>query len=191
MKSFKLLILLIFVTAGIGCSDTGGGPDADPGTLPVAELGTGTTDYETLTADQSLVLFAGPQGGHHFIVHARMQRMAPGDPARPGITENPVTRFSVFDAGGEQVDLMLPPYRLGYRMEESDSEWLYLPSGRILQLFEPEVARLFGTSVRIHVSVTDADGRSAEDDITVIATEEVLELPDAGMPDAASPDAGS
>jgi hypothetical protein len=148
-----------------GCMGGGG----DPGPAEV-ELGTGTVAFETLAAEQELELLAGPQGGHHFIVHARASGIAPGDPTMPGLLGNPATMFQVWSEGGEQLDLRFPPYRLGYVHHADD--WQYLPSGRILQVIEDRVVELYGQRVRIAVRVQDAEGRVAVDERWVVAVEE-------------------
>ncbi len=180
---------ILLVLLATGCPD-GGTPDAAAGDGEV-ELGTGTTQFESFVMeDQELILWAGPQGGHHFILHARIRGMDPGDPTRPGIVENPSTRFSVHTENGEQVDLMLPPYRLGYR-DDGDG-WHTMVSGHIIQVIEDRVPELYGARVRIQVDVEDALGRTATDDAWIIAVESAIDG-DAGVPrdvDAGLPDAG-
>lgn len=152
---------------GAGCPDEppGGPPDAGPdaggGTV---ELGTGSAAFEPLAAEQPLDIVAGPQGGYHFIVHARMREMAPGDPTMPGQPTNPSTTFSAFDESGVQIDVMNPPYRLGYEPAPGVAGAYDLPGGRILQLENAEVPRVAGGRVRITVRVRDAEGRVAEDE---------------------------
>ena len=162
------------------------GDDQPPIIGAEVELGTGTTDYAPLLAEATLDLIAGPQGGHHFIVHARMRRMAPGDPMRPGQAQNPASTFAAYAEDGHQLDLMNPPYRLGYVMAADG--WYELPSGRILQLEETEVAALDGVRVRIVAIVRDAFGAEGNDERWIIARPGVL-LPgeDAGPADAAMP----
>src|SRR5688572_10884869 len=190
------LVLAMSLAACFG----GDGSDDDggiPGPAPVVELGTGSVGFEPMIAEGDLGLVAGPQGGYHFIVHARMKNLAPGDPARPGRPENPSTVFAAFvpdGAGGEiQLDMMNPPYRLGYEDLDGDG-WLELPSGRILQmnLLPPDVDAFYGSRVRITVTVTDATGRVDTDERYVIARDFALLGADAGPtpPDAGPVDAG-
>lgn len=191
-----LLILLSLPSLGMECGgkklpdpDTGvpdGRPDGNsPGVL--VELGTGTTAFEPLEENQTLILWAGPQGGHHFIVHARMQGLTPGDVTMPGTPDNPRTEFSAYDQDGVQVDLMLPPYALGYR--DGGDGWQYLPSGRLLRTDEALVAPLFGNPVLIRVDAWDPSGRHGSDQRWIIAVEEVAE-PDGGVPDSGVSDSG-
>lgn len=173
-----------------GCSGASQAPDAGrdaPATTARVEIGTGTVEFEPLADGDELILWAGPQGGHHFIVHARIQNLSPGDWQQPSLPENPTTRFLAFDEAGVQLDLSLPPYALGYR--DIGDEWLYLPSGRFLRLIEAEVQRLFGTRVRIRVEVEDADGNTASDERWIVAVPETVAA-DAGPIDAPPADAG-
>ncbi len=43
---------------------------------PVVQVGTGQTDYLPLTQDQTVVMEAGPQGGHHIWIAVRQQNLA-------------------------------------------------------------------------------------------------------------------
>lgn len=149
------------------------------------ELGTGTTQFEPLAADQEFDVITGPQGGYHFIVHARIRDLSPGDPLRPGLPEDPSTTFSVFGEDGRQLDLRYPPYRLGYEPIPGDPGWYALPSGRILQVENQEIPGMYDTRVRLVVTVTDAEGRRAKDEAWVWAKEGVISdfLPDAGQGD--------
>lgn len=181
----SLLVALLLVPACFGADGDGDG--GLPGPTPVVELGTGSADYQTMTEEQELGLVAGPQGGYHFIVHARMKHLSPGDPARPGRPENPSTVFEAWvpdgTAGERQLDVMNPPYRLGYEDLDGDG-WLELPSGRILQmdLLAADLAAFYGTRVRIVVRITDSAGRIAEDERHVIARPWTDPTPDAGVP---------
>jgi hypothetical protein len=165
-------IVVACLVLGSACGDGGGAPiDApvDVTLIPggVAELGTGTTAFEPLAPDQELGLVAGPQGGYHFIVHSRIREMTPGDYTQPGLPENPVTLFEVFSSDDRQIDKMYPPYHIGYMADASDPTLYVLPSGRILQIENAEVPAIYGTSVKIKVRVSDADGRVATDERTV------------------------
>jgi hypothetical protein len=187
-----LLIFLVMPSLGMTC---GGKPPPDAsledgrpdGNSPgvVVELGTGTTRFETLDEGQELILWAGPQGGHHFIVHARMQGLLPGDVTMPGTPGNTRTLFSAYDQYGAQVDLMLPPYALGY--VDGDDGWYYLPSGRLLRTDETLVAPLFDNPVLIRVDAWDAMGRYGTDQTWIVA---VKEPSDGDPPDAGPSDAG-
>lgn len=132
----------------------------------LVELGTGTTDWEPLTENQELELHAGPQGGHHFIVHARIHDMLPGDVSVPGALGNPTTQFEAQDADGTEVNLFVPPYRLGY--EDGGDGFDYMASGHLLVIDEAYVEQLYGTQVTITVYVADASGVASRDTRTVM-----------------------
>jgi len=179
-------VVILFISALLyGCDGCGGGGGQDGGGLTV-ELGTGSIDFEPVTDEQDLELHAGPQGGHHFIVHARAQGLVPGDPSQPGQTGNPSTLFEVFDGDGAKIDADFPPYRLGYK--DDGNGWFELPSGRILQVLEEVVPQLYGSRVRITVQVEDTLGASGRDERWVHVIEGPLADGDAGVNDG---DAGS
>jgi hypothetical protein len=159
------------------CGDSG---PVGPPIEAVAWLGTGTTEYQDLPDDSELVLVAGPQGGHHFVVHARMSGLLPGDPTMPGLIGNPSTRFTVTSEAGERLDLNMAPYRLGYREAEVQGEY-ELTSGRILQVQEAKVVEMLGTRVKIWIEITDVRGAVAIDERWVVAIED--ELPPGGEDD--------
>jgi len=179
--SLTLSLPLVFaIVASIGCGEPGPTPDAGPET---AELGTGPVEFETLGDDQEITLLAGLQGGYHFVVHARMSNMIPGDPARPGQLGNPLTTFFIFKEDGTQIDIEAPPYRLGYTLESGDT--YRLPSGRLLQIDQNLVeqgllSEIYDTRLRLRVEIRDVQGRRAFDEVWVIAKEEIDDRPDAG-----------
>jgi hypothetical protein len=125
--------------------------------MPTVELGTGTTAFQGLSDGGDLGLIAGPQGGHHFIVHARAQHLSPGDPLDPSAPDNPRTVFLAFDDQGNRIDTGSADYTLGYL---ADDDWYVLPSGRLL-LMEEETLPALSDRVLIRVELTDGDGDSA------------------------------
>lgn len=156
-----------------GCSGDSGGADA---ATAHAEIGTGMFEFERLVEGQPLELYAGPQGGHHFLVHARMRGLTPGDPRQPGLPGNPTTFFRVLDENGERVDI--PEVRqLGYTPDPRAGGWYALPSGRILLIDNLLVRDLYGQTVTIEMEIRDAEGRSAGDSVRVMA---LAYPPDAG-----------
>ncbi len=173
--------------AAAGCTSDPGAPDAGDGGMGSAqvELGTGAAGFEPLVAEQPLELVAGPQGGFHFIVHARARGIDPGDPAAPGQPINPRTTFSAFAEDGRQIDRLLPSYHLGYEASAAGAGWYELSSGRILQIENAEVPDAFGQRVRVVVRVRDAAGHEGQDERWVVPFDARL---DAG-PD--TPDAGA
>jgi hypothetical protein len=157
-----------------------GGRGADAGAMAV-ELGTGSLDFVSIAPEGDLELHAGPQGGHHFIVDARAAGLVPGDPEQPGQEGNPSTLFKAFNEAGTQIDVMYPPYVLGYA--DTGDGWYTLPSGRILQVAEDYVPDLIGQRVRITVDVEDVVGAAGADErwIHVIAELSPPDGADAGV----------
>ena len=176
-------IATAFLVAALGAAGCGDEPE-DPPAGGEVWLGTGTTEYRELEEEEELPLIAGPQGGHHFIVHARMSGLLPGDPTMPGLIGNPSTSFTAESEDGERLDLNMAPYRLGYRDAGTEGEY-ELPSGRILQVQEERVAAMIGTRVLLRVDVTDVRGAVASDERWIVAGEELIPPPgaDAGQPD--------
>ena len=180
MELVRRVLLGLFLTA---CGDGGSSmPDARADAFVFvdidaqvgggsAELGTGTTAFEAMVDDQELGLVTGPQGGYHFIVHSRIREMDPGDAVRPGLAENPITLFRAFDASGIQIDLMFPPYHIGYEQDDTDPALYVLPSGRILQIDKTaaEIDAFYGSRVRLTLRVSDVEGRVATDERWVVA----------------------
>jgi hypothetical protein len=176
-----------------GCSgpaDTGGGEGE-------AEIGTGMFGFAPLADGATLELVNGPQGGFHFIVHARMRGLSPGDPRRPELATNPTTWFRALDEDGNRVDI--PEVRqLGYAPQTGTEDWYILPSGRLLLIDNLAAPGLYGRFVTIEVQIRDAAGRTAGDTARVMVV--AYEPPpgmraDAGAPappapDASLPDAG-
>lgn len=179
---------LIFLATSAGCGGGDGGKP-DSAVTPAdawVELGTGTSAFEEVAPDSELVLVAGPQGGHHFILSAKMHGLQPGDPANPGTVYNPSTRFSVWSEGGEQLDVDPPPYRLGYE-EVADGVYA-LPGGHIIQVREEEVDALYGGRVKLRVEIEDAAGAKVTDERWVVPIVDPLEPGgDAGVPDGGPP----
>jgi hypothetical protein len=158
----------------LACACGNGDPAADaspPDAMEVAglvELGTGTTDFEPLAAGQDLPIEAGPQGGHHFIVHARIHDLIPGDPGVPGALGNPRTTFEAFRVDdGRQVDMEISQYQLGY--EDVGGGMYALASGRLLFLSEPEIDELYDQDVRVVVYVRDVTGTASRDERVIHA----------------------
>jgi hypothetical protein len=183
-------IALISLVTLAACGETGGGKPDAPVTPADAwvELGTGAVDFEELPDEGDIVLVSGPQGGHHFVVSARMHGLQPGDPSMPGTQQNPATRFSVWNEEGVQIDVQPPPYRLGYE-EVSDGVYA-LPGGHIIQVEEEFVPALVGARVQIRVELEDATGARVTDDRWVVAVSDGGAEADAGPP-AASVEIGT
>jgi hypothetical protein len=181
MTRYLLIFSLSLAHAAGACGDDGG-PSADAGPQEI-ELGTGGIAFEPLEEDQNLLLVSGTQGGFHFVVNARIRGFLTGNPSVPDELGNPLTRFSIFEEGGRQIDIMPRPYRLGYRA--GDDGWFELPSGRILQvdqelvINEGLVPAIYGERVRLFVEVRDAMGTEAEAEIWVIAEQDFS--PDGGL----------
>ncbi len=181
---------LVVLIASISLGACGDDPPSGTG---IVEIGTGALEFESLAEGQELPIVAGVQGGYHFVVNARMQNLIAGDPSSPNALGNPQTRFTIYLEDGTRVDNMIPPYRLGYR--SASDGWKELPSGRVLQLDDQQIADdnlipdIYGQTVRIVVQIRDPRGKEAEHEASVVAVaEELPDGADAGPSD--DPDAG-
>ena len=205
-----LLVLTGLTAAACG----GGGGDADPdGRGPDPEIpdarplcysggGTPTPGAEVelrtfrdgiglvqVNDDEELSVFPGPQGGHHFYMHARIRGLSPGDRDQP-IETHPATWFSaVLVEDGTNLTQAPCVYPLAYEVDEEGE--LALPYSPILQLNSFYIPAIYGKRVRVKVEVMDAEGRYATKQVEVTAVPADVEenWPDAGAPDAGVPDA--
>lgn len=165
--SLPTLVLISCLLVFGACGED---PPSGPATI---EIGTGALDFEVITKGQELPLVAGPQGGYHFVINARIQNLLPGDSSTPNALGNPQTRFSIYLEDGTRVDNMSAPYRLGYR--DGAEDWFEMPSGRILQLDDGLIAdgdlltEIFEQDVRLVVEIRDARGDEAEAEAVVVA----------------------
>ncbi|WP_152629735.1 hypothetical protein [Haliangium ochraceum] len=183
----RALPALCWVLAVIWASPGCGSQAAPPGGDVEVEIGTGVVDFEALTPGQTLELVAGPQGGYHFQVHARMRGLAPGDPRQPGLAENPTTYFRALDESGARVDLA-EIRRLGYSpdtagdtSEATPGSWYGLPSARLLLIANEHAPRLYGRELSLEVFVEDAEGRSAGHALTIVAMPSPEPEPEPGV----------
>ncbi len=183
----QFIALILLATSACGGGGSGGKPDS--AVTPAGawvELGTGTDSFEAIAAEGDMLLVAGPQGGHHFIVNAKMHGLQPGDPTMPGTMQNPATRFTVWNESGEQLDVDPPPYHLGYE-EVSDGVYALL-GGHIIQVREDEVTPLYGARVKLRVEIEDINGARVADERWVVPFEDTSGPDgDAGVPDAGPP----
>ncbi len=168
----KVTVFILLAASACGPPDATADADTSGGEV---ELGTGAVAFEPLAAEQRLGLWMGPQGGYHFVVHARIRMMTPGDPTEPVTT--PSTRFLVFREDGRQVDKQNPAYRIAY--DDTGDGWFTLPGGRIAQIENAEVPDIYEQRVRIRVEVRDEVGRTASDERWVVAYDYCNENPEA------------
>lgn len=158
-----------------GC---GGGSDlpevarcevSEPTPGATAEIGTGEVSFEPLTDGQPLQIHTGMQGGFHFVAHARMTGMDPGDVNQPGEPINPETTFCAFrEDDRTPVHLQPISYLIGY---EPDGAGYALPSGRFLQLSSAVAPDLAGTRIVVSIAVRDPSGVHAYSERVVTASD--------------------
>jgi hypothetical protein len=125
----------------------------------VVEIGTGVTRFEPLLDGQALDLYAGPQGGFHFFLHARLQDLFPGELEDRATL--PYTYFTAEFGDGTSIGVLECASRLPYPVESQG--YRALDAGRFLPLHDDFVDRLAVEPVLVSVAVLDCDGLYAED----------------------------
>jgi hypothetical protein len=128
------------------------------------ELGTGVTEFEPLLDGQALDLYAGPQGGFHFFLHARLRGLFPGELDNRATL--PYTHFTAEFGDGTRIGVLECASRLPYPVESQG--YHALDAGRFLPVHDDFVDRLAAEPVLVSVAVLDCDGLYAEDHRWVI-----------------------
>ena len=132
-----------------------------------AELGTGISDFVSITDEQELGLVHGPQGGYHFFLDARIQEMQPGMDGE--ILTFPGTVFEIFLADGTRIDILQGPLYVAYIADPSVPGAYVLPLPAAIQIEKETVPAIYDTRVRIALRVWDQEGRVASDERWVVA----------------------
>jgi hypothetical protein len=158
---------------GGGQGEGGPGPDTC-GALEAREaggeavLGTGYEAFEAL--GDELAIIAGPQGGFHLNLNARIRGLEFGSVDDLLDPNNPSTAFAVYGADtDERRDMAECAVRLGYRPEQAD-EFGVLQRGVSVILdvaSETELEPLLAEPARLEVDIVDAEGRYTRDQRTV------------------------
>jgi hypothetical protein len=162
-----------------------GGGTPTPGAEVVLGAFADGVGYTPLAEDDEMPVYAGPQGGHHFFVHARISGLSPGDREQPPET-NPATWFTAYLEDGTDITQAPCVFPLAYELN-ADGEY-QLPYPPILQIDSLQVPAIYNTRVRIKVEVMDGEGHYATDERWVIAVPQFA--PDAGVPEP-PPDAAA
>ncbi len=146
------LVLACLLTACAAPPDTGTG-DAGPSDARV-QLGTGTSSFvEIPDGDAELELVAGPQGGWHVFLTARMWNLD---------VDGVHVAYEAFPAGGTEVVSFPTELDLTARrfVREGDH---WLRAGDFLQLRIAAPADVVGSELDLRIRVQDPEGRVAED----------------------------
>jgi hypothetical protein len=136
---------------------------------PAVEIGVGLDGmFEALSDGDEMPLYVF-QGSNQFVVNLAISGLAPGDPEDPENECNPEFQFSAFNGGGERMDFQIME-RAGFQLGESGYTLARLRSVQI-EGSTDEISALYGTSVRISVSITDALEQTVTDQVTITAIE--------------------
>lgn len=153
---------------GAGDGDGAGCEGIEPGgESGEVEIGTGYEGFEPLADD--IAIIAGPQGGFHLNLNARVRGLDLGDPGDLLDPENPSTLFGIYTAqGGERLDVDACPVRVGYQAVGDQG---VLPRG-VSVVFDvadvEELVPLYDEPVLVRVEVLDAQGRYAADERSIV-----------------------
>lgn len=117
---------------------------------PVVLIGQGQADYLPLQQGETLQVEAGPQGGYHVWISARLKNL------RQSGTVTEVRGRVV------ELDYDTPPYSVVFRLERDEGGFCKV-YGLRFQVDSPEmpIASLLGKEIDLTVSVSDSDGASA------------------------------
>lgn len=117
---------------------------------PVVLVGKGQADYLPIQQGETLQVEAGPQGGYHVWISARLKNLR----QTGTVTE---VRGRV-----EELDYDTPPYSVVFRLERDEGGFCKV-YGLRFQLDSPEmpIASLLGKELDVIVSVSDPNGASA------------------------------
>jgi len=182
---------------GVACSssDPGAGASGDCAAVSRGEaggealLGTGYDDFEAL--GDEIHIIAGPQGGFHVNLNARIRGLDFGNTDDLLDPHNPSTFFATYLADSSQrVDSAQCPVRLGYRADGA-GDFGVLQRG-VNVVFDPSywdgIESFFGRSARLEVEIVDDHGRHARDARTLTLRPPIGFAADAGT--GAPADAG-
>lgn len=141
---------------GDACKQPGGGE-------PTVSVGTGMSDYFAAEDYELAEVEAGPQGGHHIWVAARIKNLR-----RSG---------SITEVGGEvpALGLSITPLKVIFTMDPDEGGFCKLYGLRFqLDIDGDDVETMLGEEVRIIVTITDPDGDVGQDDLWVTLSDYII-----------------
>lgn len=126
---------------------TGGGDRCEPGGSPEVVVGEGQADYLSISSGEELQVEAGPQGGYHVWIAARIRNLKQSG--------------SVTEVGGriDDLDYDIPKLSVVFTFDPDEADYCKL-FGLRLRLDSPEhpIDSLLGKPVAVTVTITDSDG---------------------------------
>lgn len=141
----------------------GGGDRCEPGGAPEVIVGSGQADYHTIDAGEVLQVEAGPQGGYHVWVAARLKNLKQSGSVTdvsgtfPGLGYAPPPMSVVFTFDPDEGDYC-KIYGLRFRLDDTDHP----------------IASLLGQPLDLTVHITDKDGDEASDTVSVTLSENTI-----------------
>lgn len=160
-NSLRAALLVSLLGCGADAGDAGvdgsdAGVDASDGVE--LRLGTGEASFESAHSGETLMFYAGTQGGHHVWLSMRMRGF------------DPESLRMLLDVVPEEP---LPPahtdvsLHFTLRSDDSDDDLPYEYAGWPARVLMPECA--VGKEVLLRVTLRDAKGHEASDSLSVIA----------------------
>jgi hypothetical protein len=152
-----------FLTVGCGSAPPNPDPDGGGAVVPVT-LGTGEIEFESLANGDDIFVIQGPQLGYHLVGSVRVSGVNPGNPADLGDESNPTTTFRVY-RDGTRIDANGARYVQGLRAVDGANQVEMI--GRFVILDIQSDQELANVSLEFEVTVTDVDGNSGSDRLTL------------------------
>lgn len=141
----------------------GGGDRCEPGGAPQLTVGSGQADYHAVADGDVLQVEAGPQGGYHVWVAARLKNLKQSG--------------SVTDVSGTFATLGYspPPMAVVFTFDPDEGDYCKIFGLRFrLDDTDHPIESLFGQDLTLSVKITDKDGDVAEDSVTVKLSDAAL-----------------
>lgn len=141
----------------------GGGDRCEPGGAPDLTVGSGQADYHSVADGEVLQVEAGPQGGYHVWVAARLKNLKQSGSVTdvsgtfPALGYSPPPMAVVFTFDPDEGDYC-KIFGLRFRLDDTDHP----------------IESLFGQDLTLTVKITDKDGDVGEDSVTVKLSDAAL-----------------
>lgn len=128
------------------------GPDGcKPGGAPEVIVGKGQSDFFPAVDGEVAQVEAGPQGGHHIWISARVRNLG-----RSG---------SITEVGGEipSLGLSLTPLKVVFTLDTDEGGWCKIFGLRFQLDVAQDIEPMLGEPVEVYVKIVDVDGAEATD----------------------------
>jgi hypothetical protein len=146
-----------------GWAGTSGGDRCEPGGAPEVIVGEGQADYLPTSNGDTLQVEAGPQGGYHVWIAARLKNLKQSG--------------SVTEVSGRiaELDYDIAPLSVVFTLDPDEGGYCKL-FGLRLRLDDPDhpIESLLGKTVDVTVTVTDPDGDVGVGHRTIVLSDDYI-----------------